>query len=163
MQFEDYKQHLSARLYSNFDLQKNTTLGGVNIDLAASFKRRTERFVLLKKNVQYRYDTYEYFYLIQEMAPSLERIQRLVEQLTNHLVQTTKPDQDHMSSDHTVIFHVDQIQPEVADYIRKFIFRKMFKLGFQGWLHIGLAMVDTTGQVIYSRHRKQKPYRFLAI
>lgn len=163
MQFEEYRERLKARLFSNFDFEDNVMVGSTMVDTKASFKRTTERYVLLKKNVQYRYDTYEYFYLIRLSAPSREQIERLMTELTETIVERTLPDQDHMSSDHTIICHVDSIQPETADYVRRFIYRKMFKLGFKGWIHIGLVMVDTTGQIIYSRHRKQKPYRFLDI
>lgn len=163
MQFEEYKERLKARLFSNFDFEEDVVVSGIRIDLKASFKRTTERYVLLKKNVQYRYDTYEYFYLIRHSSPSRDQLEGMVQELTHQIVQATIPDQDHMSSDHTIIFHVDEIRPEAAEYVRQFIFRKMFKLGFKGWVHIGLVIVDTTGHIIYSRHRKQKPYRFLDI
>lgn len=163
MQFVDYQQRLRARLQSNFDFQEACDIGGVLVDLAAAFKRTTERYVLLKKNIQYRYDTYEYFYLIHRPEATLDEVRGIVNQLTEHLVRTTPHDDEHMSSDHTIIFHVRAIDPALADYVRKFIFRRLFKLGFKGWIHIGLVLVDTTGQIIYSKHRKQKPYRFLDI
>lgn len=163
MQFEDYRERLSARLFSNFDLYRDITLDDLQIDMMASFKKTTERYVLLKKNVQYRFNTFEYFYLIQQESLSLDQLKNFMERLTDHIVQSTEPDQDHMSSDHTVIFHVKENRPEVAEYVQKYIFRKMFKLGFYGWVHIGLVVVDTNGKIVFSKHRKQKPYRFLDV
>lgn len=161
MEFNEYKERLSARLLSSFDLEEDVMIGAVPVALKASFKRVTERYVLVKKNVQYRYETNEYFYLLQQMAPTVAQLEQTVQQLTDAIIANSQVDREHMSSDHTIIFHVDIISPEVADFVRKFIYRRFFKLGFQGWAHIGLVMVDTTGQIIYSRHRRQKPYRFL--
>lgn len=163
MTAEVYKQRFKSRLMHHFDFIEDIRIAGVTIDVKADSHRRNEAYLITKKNKMYGFDNYESFLLLMQPNLTVEALEGAVRELEAYALAQVVPDEEHMSTDYTLVFHVDRISQEVEAYVKRYGFNKSFALGFRGHLRIGLVVVSASGDGVYSRNRRHKRFKFLSI
>ncbi len=157
-----YKKLLMERLQGYFDFDENTRLGSIPLDFHARMHRRNEKYVLLKKNILYAYDNFEYFNLYQTEEMSLSQLQTLMEEFAGACLKVTTPNKEHMSSDHILIIHMPHADAELKAFARNYKFRKYYRFGLQGTCKVGLILVTDDGKSAeFSKDLRDKKYTFV--
>lgn len=157
-----YATSLLRKLSVYFDIEENVTVCGLPFAFRSSMHRRNERYVLMKKNVLYAYDIFEYFYLYQKETMTKEELQTLMGHFLEEALQVTKPNKEHMSSDHILVIHLDQADDTLRKFVKKYRCRKYFHHGLQGTLKAAIILVENDGKsAVFSRDLKDKKYQFV--
>ncbi len=162
MDKQRYKQLTMDRLQRYFDFQENVHFAGVTMDFQARMHRRNEKYLLAKKNVLYAYDNFEYFCLYQNERLPLSELKTLIKDFSEACLKMTKPNNEHMSTDHVLILHLNYVDDETKKYIEKYKYRHYFRFGLQGTLKVGVILVyDDAKSAVFSKDLRDKKYHFV--
>lgn len=161
MKASEYLIILTQRLSGYFDFTYDQTIDGVAVDMVASSHRKNERYLLTKKNTIYSYDNFEYFFFVDCTNRVNSEITTLTNTLKNAALQMVNPDEAHMSTDFTIVVYVDAIDAKMRDFVHAFKCRKLLNWGLKGRIHVGLVVIDCEQNIVYSKDRRRKDYRFL--
>lgn len=160
--FVDYVDILAKDFSVYFDVERDVEFNGISLDLRASFQRINERYFLTKNTKMYRYDCYEYFYVKTLKSGDVSELNELLRNFEHSLITYQNSDENHMSSEHTLILlYAGTPSEDFKDVIRRYSFKKSFSMGLRGFLHFGVVLRDKDANMVYSKNRKQKKYRFL--
>lgn len=143
---------LIKKFETNFDIEYNRQLSGINFDFAGEFNQRSVKYMFFKAAEVYAFKSQEYvFYKDIDYEFNIENIQNIKTILQENVNKIVKIDEEHMSSVITFIFSsIKNPNLEVQNVIKKFKFYKSFKLGFKGWVNIKLIIINPNSGEVYT-------------
>ncbi|MBK5243232.1 hypothetical protein [Clostridium sp.] len=154
---DKYMNELIKKFESNFDIEYNRQIGGINFDFAGVFDQRSIKYMVMKAAEVYAYKTHEYVFYKhiddEFQVTDLVKIKSLLHENVNDIV---KMDSEHMASVITFIFSsTESPDLETQKAIRKFKYYKSFLLGFKGWVNVKLIFINSdTNKVITNKFAK---------
>lgn len=157
MNYKEYLDNIEKKLIRYFDIERDYSFNGYQLDLYAKFHFRNERYVLSKKFVVYAYENNEYIFI--KHFDKIDEIK--LKEFTNFLISSidavVKPDEEHMSSIITGVLVLDDMPcEEIIETIKKFKYHKEFTFGFRGWVDIRLILVTIiNGYIITNKKGKE--------
>lgn len=152
----DTRDALKSALEHMFDFTDDFRFSDYVFPLYAKFFRRNSKYFAVKKVEIYAFSNFEHLLLYRfDRSVGREDLQRLVESVQREISALVKPDHEHMSSMVTLIVEAPCVEEDAAEYVRKFKYRKSFKLGFQGWADMKiLAISRDDGRLLESKLAK---------
>lgn len=149
-----YMNELIKKFESNFDIEYNRQLGGINFDFAGEFNQRSIKYMFMKAAEVYAFKSHEYVFYkeidYKFEAPDLAKLKSIIKENVNSII---KMDSEHMASVITFIFSsIESPSVETEETIKKFKFYKSFLLGFKGWVNVKLIFINSnTNKVITNK------------
>lgn len=125
-----------------FDVSRDHAFGGRVFPGYAEFHSSAEKYVLSKRAKLWEVNAHEYLFF--------EVVERLTQPLFGELeaFMTTKAldkvqlNPEHMTSYLSLVVIADAVDEDVRRAVKKTRFRKNFKLGFEGWADLRVAVID---------------------
>ena len=151
---DKYMDVLIKKFESNFDIEYNRQLGGINFDFTGVFNERSIKYMVMKSAEVYAYKSHEYVFYkdidYKFQVPDLVKIKSLLDENLNDIV---KVDSEHMASVITFIFSsTESLELETQEAIKKFKYYKSFLLGFKGWVNVKMIFINPdTNKVITNK------------
>lgn len=154
---DKYMNELIKKFESNFDIEYNRQIGGINFDFAGEFNQRSIKYMFMKAAEVYAFKSHEYVFYkdidYKFQATDLVKIKSLLDEKVNDII---KMDPEHMASVITFIFSsTESPELEIQKAIKKFKYYKSFLLGFKGWVNVKLIFINSnTNKVITNKFAK---------
>jgi hypothetical protein len=154
---DKYMNQLIKKFETNFDIEYNKQLGGINFDFVGEFNQRSIKYMVLKAAEVYAFKSYEYVFYkdidYKFEALDVSKIKSIIEDNVNDII---KMDSEHMASVITFILSsTESPNMEAENAIKKFKFYKSFSFGFKGWVNVKLIFINSnTNKVITNKFAK---------
>ncbi|MDO4502336.1 MAG: hypothetical protein Q4D06_04055 [Coriobacteriia bacterium] len=150
----DDRQTVLSRLLAAhqewFNVYQDYEYAGERFPGYAEFHSHGEKYVLVKRAKLWEVDAHEYLFFRDVECLDVDEVDRMVAYMTEKALQKVHPEPNHMQSFLSLVFVADQVTDEAVAKIRKTSFRKNFKLGFQGWADLRLAVVDLSARAVHT-------------
>lgn len=149
----DVRDALKNSLEHMFDFTDNFRFSDYVFPLYAKYFRRNSKYFAVKKVEIYAFSNFEHLLLYRfDRSIGPEDLHQLVESIKKEISALVEPNDEHMSSMVTLIVEAPSMEAGVAEYVRRFKYRKSFKLGFQGWVDMKiLAISRDDGRLLESK------------
>lgn len=143
-QLQEKLEQLLKAYEHYFDIQRGVTVDGVEFPAAADYHFREENYVATRAHTIYATEQHEYafFYLAEHLDAAALR--KLIDLSREAGMTKVKPHKEHMFSYVTLIILADAIDEEAKALIKKYRFRKNFRLTLQGWMEYHIAALETS-------------------
>ncbi|MDO4290001.1 MAG: hypothetical protein Q4C41_02065 [Eggerthellaceae bacterium] len=157
---EDAKQLVLKRLLAAhetwFDVSRDHVFGGRTFPGYAEFHSSAEQYVLVKRAKLWEVNAHEYLFFVTADRLTAQRLEDEVAFMTTKALDKVQPNPEHMTSYLSLVVIADAVDDDARRAVKKTRFRKNFKLGFQGWADLRLAVVDlSTSSIITNAMGKE--------
>lgn len=157
---EDAKQLVLKRLLAAhetwFDVSRDHVFGGRTFPGYAEFHSSAEQYVLVKRAKLWEVNAHEYLFFVTADRLTAQRLEDEVAFMTTKALDKVQPNPAHMTSYLSLVVIADAVDDDARRAVKKTRFRKNFKLGFQGWADLRLAVVDlSTSSIITNAMGKE--------
>lgn len=149
-EFEKIKQNLINGLKNNYDLEENVSLIGEEFDLSAQYNIRNSKFVMTKKVEIYAFRSEELLFFKGLREIDSEYLEGLKNRIKENIEKIINVDKEHMNTDLTFIFVVDELEKEMKKKIKRFKYHKSFKMGLKGWTNVKLFVYETGCDLLHA-------------
>ncbi|MGI6129727.1 MAG: hypothetical protein ACOYEO_06510 [bacterium] len=149
--WDNYLDVLLRRLAPYYDVYKNETIAGKNLDLFARFKMRNEKYFFTKSVTLFAYENHELVLIKKIKEVTLAEAEQFCAYIEKAVAELAQPGDEHMSTVVTgVLVATDNITPEGRRIIERFRYARSFKFLLQGWCQARLLAVDLTAHEVYT-------------
>lgn len=137
-------------LYQRYhDLKDPPYLSDLKMDLYAHFYQTNQKYFGSKKITLWRLDNEEHCFTKYFEYIDIFCVNQMVEALKIALDRLVKPHPDHMKTVITgVIVANGKVPLEVITAVKKFNYKKVFKLYLFGWAEIRLVLIDLSSRQV---------------
>ncbi|MBS3970505.1 MAG: hypothetical protein KGZ94_10395 [Clostridia bacterium] len=137
-------------LYQRYhDLKAPPYLSDLKMDLYAHFYQTNQKYFGSKKITLWRLDNEEHCFTKYFEYIDIFCVNQMVEALKIALDRLVKPHPDHMKTVITgVIVANGKVPLEVIKAVKKFSYKKVFKLYLFGWAEIRLVLIDLSSRQV---------------
>ena len=125
-----------------FDVSRDHAFGGRTFPGYAEFHSSAERYVLVKRAKLWEVNAHEYLFFVTVDRLTAQRLKDEVAFMTTKALDKVQLNPEHMTSYLSLVVVADAVDDDARRAVKKTRFRKNFKLGFQGWADLRLAVVD---------------------
>lgn len=157
MKFTDYVELLVQRMEKYFDIEKNSVFFDRKYEIKAEFLKRETQTFIFKNNVMDFTESREI--CLVRTVQDINDIKCELEQVEHILKETVNPSRHHQSTIVTLVLVHNSVSKEMASLVKKFRFRKLYKMGFWGWSEGCAVLVDlNAGKVhssVYAREKRK--------
>lgn len=154
MDSKNYMQTIEERLKTRFDIKKDFKSEHINANIFARYNVSNEKYIATKKNVLYKYENNEYFFVKKADSLDGKGMESYMESLKEISSVMVKPKEDHMSSLVCGVVVVDECEDEeVERLVKRFKYHKSFAWGFKGWVDIAIIMVYLNKSCVISNKK----------
>lgn len=131
-----------------FDVSRDRAFAGRVFPGYAEFHSSAERYVLSKRAKLWEVNAHEYlfFEVTERLAQPL--YDDLVAFMTTEALAKVQLNPEHMTSYLSLVVIADEVDEVVRRAIKKTRFRKNFKLGFEGWADLRVAIIDLSASSV---------------
>lgn len=158
---KNYLSELRKKYQRNFDIEENTLLTNMPVDLFAKSHVRNESYFGSKGITIYAFENNEYCYAKYQDEILIQDIEQFAENLKEEIDKKVIVHEEHMSSTFTGILITNKIlHPEIIRYITQYSYQKSYWFGLKGWSDVRFILVELdTGQVYtVARQKMLKSY-----
>lgn len=133
-----------------FDVQRDYEYAGEAFAGYAEFHSQAEKYVLVKRAKLWGASAHEYLFF--QLADHFDEaaLSKAVQFMKTEALKKVHPDSEHMTSYLSLVVLASSVGDALPKQIRKTSFRKNFKLGFEGWADLRLAVIDFSTASIYT-------------
>lgn len=126
-----------------YNVSRNHEFAGRTFPGYAEFHTMGEQYVLVKRAKLWGVTSHEYIFFVEVGDLDVAQLSELIDFMKTDAVRKVDPTEpDHMQSFISLVVIADSADPEALKLTRKTRFRKNFKLGFNGFADLRLAVVD---------------------
>ena len=144
---------LLGSLRSQFDIREPFSVAGMKFNGFGEYRATAQRYVLSKRAALWEASTQEFAFVKLLPHLTLKELRATISHIIAHFIGDLELPANHMSTSVDLIFLTHSLSLEAETEIRKFNYRKSFKLGLQGWVDMKVAAFDETGSsVSKARH-----------
>lgn len=149
-------------LYQKYhDLKDPPYFSDLKMDLYAHFYQTNQKYFGSKTITLWRLDNEEHCFTKYFEYVDIFRLNLMVDTLKIALNKLVKPHPDHMKTVITgVIVTSSEVPVEVIKAIKKFTYKKVFKLYFFGWAEIRLILIDLSSKQVISNASGREVQKF---
>lgn len=131
-----------------FDVSRDYSFGGRVFPGYAEFHSTAEKYVLTKKAKLWGVNAHEYLFFEVTQRLTADAFAELVEFMTTRALDKVETNPEHMTSYLSLVVIADAVDAEAARLVKRTRFRKNFKLGFEGWVDLRVAVIDLSASSI---------------
>gem|GEM_PF-1120393 len=159
---QNFKSYLKEKLSAYYNIFDEAPMA---CDFMAVFSQRNAAYALKKDFEYYAFENNEV--ILYTACSNLDalKIDMLTAQIdATHHEMVSRTD-EHMSSTIYIVYTVTEpLTKEMIHKIKKFRYYKSFKWGLEGWLNVGLVVIDqTSGKGFSNRYGKKELGRLLKL
>lgn len=125
-----------------FDVSRDYTYAGRTFPGYAEFHSEAEKYVLSKKAKLWGVNAHEYLFFEMTDRLTTAGLDELVSFMTTEALRKVELNPEHMTSYLSLVVIADQLDDDARKAVKRTRFRKNFKLGFEGWADLRLAVID---------------------
>ena len=114
----------------------------------AEFHSAAEKYVLSKKAKLWGVNAHEYLFFEVTQRLTADVFAELVEFMTTRALDKVETNPEHMTSYLSLVIIADEVDADVVRAVKKTRFRKNFKLGFEGWADLRVAVIDLSASSV---------------
>lgn len=133
-----------------FDIERDTAIPGGSFPAAAAYHLREENYVATRAHTIYATEQHEYAYFFLTERLDLETLKNQIELSREAGLGRIKPHGEHMFSYVTLVILADTIDPEAQKFLRRYRFRKNFRLALHGWMEYHIAAMEVSSNRFFS-------------
>lgn len=132
-------------------------------DFMAVFNQRNSAYALKKDFEYYAFENNEVILFTACRDVTCIDVDMLTAQIDATHQEMVGRNEDHMSSSIYLVYTVKTpVDKEMTKRVKRFKYYKSFKWGLEGWLNVGLIVInEQTGEGIANRHGKKELKRLL--
>ena len=114
----------------------------------AEFESHGEKYVLTKKAKLWEVDAFEYLFF--DLVDSLDaaRMDDYIAFLKDQAIEKVHPNPSHMTSYLSLVVIANTADAQALKTVRHTRFHKEFKMGFEGWVDMRLAVIDLSSRKV---------------
>lgn len=143
-----YIDLLIKRFERYFDIELNSHILGINVDMFAKHYALNGRTFLTQKDVIDSYENNEFLFVKYYKYLNLKVVDEFIEFLKRAEGEFVKPSKNHMSTYINGILVYEEIDNLAVEKIKRFRNSKTFLFGLKGWFDTRLLAIDLGGQDI---------------
>lgn len=130
----------------HFDIERNVTVPGGSFPAYAYYMLREEQFIGNRKHVINAFEQYEHAYFYTTEHLDLHTLKQQIDLSRKAGLQKIVPHKEHMRSYVTLIILADVIDADATAFLKRYKFRKSYRLSLHGWMeyHIAAMELSTT-------------------
>lgn len=125
-----------------FDVSRDYAFAGRMFPGYAEFHSSAERYVLVKRAKLWEVNAHEYLFFEVADRLTASLFEELVVFMTTEALAKVQLNPEHMTSYLSLVIIADAVDEGLRKTVKKTRFRKNFKLGFEGWADLRVAVVD---------------------
>ncbi len=133
-----------------FDVSRDYEFAGRTFPGYAEFHSSLERYVLVKRAKLWETEAHEYLFFLLADCLTTQQLGELIEFMKTEAITKVQPGPDHMTSYLSLVIIADEVESDVPRMVKKTHFRKDFKFGLEGWADLRVAVVDLSGQCVFT-------------
>ena len=132
-------------------------------DYMAVYNQRSAAYALKKEFEYYAFENNEVILFTENVNFDTLNLEVLSAQIDATHYEMVSRNEDHMSSSIYLVYTVKEpVSASIAHKIKRFKYYKSFKWGLEGWLNVGLIVInESTGEGIANRYGKKEMKRLL--
>lgn len=159
-----FEQTLRKKLETYYDLEDDFSIAGKPFDFLARYNQRNSKYVV-KKNIElYAFEYNEYiFYKKLDKIFTYEDLNDVKNLITKHYDEVINVSEEHMTSVITFIFETEIPKDQkLIRSIEKFKLYKSFKFGLNGWINVGIVLINPEdNKGLSNKYAKKELKKFL--
>ena len=125
-----------------FDVSRDYAFAGRVFPGYAEFHSSAERYVLVKRAKLWEVNAHEYLFFEVTERLTAPLFEELVAFMTTEALAKVQLNPEHMTSYLSLVIIADEVDEGLRKTVKRTRFRKNFKLGFEGWADLRVAVVD---------------------
>ncbi len=145
---DEYLDRVSDRLFSNFDLEKDRTVGGERFELYGRMEMHTQKHFLHPSLSYAHHQTVEHLFATRRGTITVEDLQRYVEFAHDLADEWIEANEEHYGTDFTFAFVVPEIPEPVLEFVDGFEDRTMLRYGYYGHYEVNLVVAAPEAQAV---------------
>lgn len=160
-----FEEKLRGKLNRYYDITDAETIGDMTFDFVARYHQRNSKYILKQSNAYYAFENNEFILFKKLVHPFTEETFDAIERFfQNSATSLLSVDDEHMSSVVTIIIETPlPLETTLMKKIEKFKYYKSFMLGFKGWLHGGLMLINPLEEKgLSNKYSKKELEKFLS-
>lgn len=155
-EFVKIKNQVVKKLENNYDIEFNKRLCGKEFDLYGEYCVRNSRYIWTKKMEVYSFQNKDKIFVKYNEIFNKDLIEEFKHWLKDNLNKLVNVDKEHMSTDITFVFVLDNVNDEIKRSMKKFKFHKSFFMGFRGWVNAKVYVYDIQKKKLISNRYGKK-------
>lgn len=140
------RQRVLARLLMAhemwFDVERDVEVEGRRFPGYAEYHSHGEQYVLVKRAKLWEADEHELIFFDEKSVLDEETLREYARFMTGPALALVDVRPNHMVTNLSLVIVADRVTDEAAKSLRRFRFRKSFRLGLRGWADVRLAVID---------------------
>lgn len=159
-----FEEKLREKLNRFYDIGGKEEIGTLTFDFIARYHQRNSKYILKQSNEYYAFENNEFILFKKLNTPFTEELLEEVEMFfKDYSAKLLSVDDEHMSSIVTIIFETElPTDPQLIKKIEKFKYYKSFMLGFKGWIHGGLMLINPDEETgLSNKYSRKELKKFL--
>ncbi|MCX7950612.1 MAG: hypothetical protein N2594_01505 [Clostridiales bacterium] len=144
-----YIDFLKRRFERYFDIEVDSEVLGLKVDMFAKHYALNGRTFLTKKDVIDSYENNEFVFVKYYKNLNLKVVDEFIEFLKRAESEFVKPNKNHMSTYINGILVYEEIDNSAIEKIKRFRNSKTFLFGLKGWFDTRLLAINLGGQDIF--------------
>jgi len=159
---QDFSHYLKEKLSAYYNIFEEAPMA---CDFMAVFNQRNAAYALKKDFEYYAFENNEV--ILYTASANIENLDldMLTAQIDATHHEMIERSEEHMSSSIYLVYTVTEpLSKDIMKRIKKFKYYKSFKWGLEGWLNVGLIVINqTTGESVSNRYGKKELERLLKL
>lgn len=156
MNHEEYIELLKARFQRHFNIETDTELFGVKVDMLARFSEISGRTFITKNDIIDRYENHEYCYIKKYDNVASEEVNAFGTFLKRVVDECIRPGKDHMSTYVTGVILCSDIDGNGKKIVEKYSYSRAYSFYLKGWCDVRLILVRLDGNEVITNKAGKK-------
>jgi hypothetical protein len=158
----NFSHYLREKLSAYYNIFEEAPMA---CDFMAVFNQRNAAYALKKDFEYYAFENNEVILYTESKDIETLDFDMLTAQIDATHHEMIRKNDDHMSSSIYLVYTVTEpLSKEIIKSIKKFKYYKSFKWGLEGWLNVGLVVINqTSGEGVSNRYGKKELERLLKL
>ena len=127
-----------------FDVERDVAVDGGSFPAAADYHFREENYVATRAHTIYASEQHEYVYFYVTERLDLAELQKQIDLSREAGMKKVNPHSEHMFSYVTLVILADTIDEDAKRALKRYRYRKNFRLTLQGWMEYHIAALETS-------------------
>lgn len=150
MTLQDRLEQLLQAYSHYYDISRDVTVDGGSFPATAFFHAREESYLTTKSLTFAASEQHEYAYFYVADHLDVKTLQEQIELSKNAGLERIVPGGSHMCSYVTLVILANTIDPEAKEMIKKYRFRKNYRLALHGWMEYHIAAIECSTMGVLS-------------
>lgn len=133
-----------------FDIERGAAVPDGSFPASAAYHFREENYVATRAHTIYATEQHEYVYFFLTEHLDVETLKKQIDLSREAGLGKIEPSGEHMFSYVTLVILADTIDPEARRFLKRYRFRKNFRLALHGWMEYHIAAMEVSSNCFFS-------------